>query len=331
MPWFRTRPHTSPPSVGTDASVLVSDDPGFVLVDGRRHHASAPYPLPKDGTEIDRLDFQHFLLRYGMQGLYRAPIDAPQRILDVGTGSGRWAIEMASIHSHAAVIGVDLDPPEPSPTVRAQWPPNVTFVVGNVLEGIRQADALFDFVHMRLLVFAIPMERWPSVVDELVRVTQPGGWVELTECGVPTGCGPHTTAAWQFLLDIAGRRQVDARAGVFIGDLLRYRSKLQRVEAIRLDFPLGSWGGRIGQMGATDLLAGVSAVRGLVLAADPPLVLHDELLAVRPDWRRRSGPTPVTETVFDDIYTRAVAEFGGSFRGVMPLYVAWGQRAPHPR
>ena len=37
-----------------------------------------------------------------------------KRVLDLGTGSGIWAIEYADAHPEADVTGVDLSPVQPS-------------------------------------------------------------------------------------------------------------------------------------------------------------------------------------------------------------------------
>ena len=63
---------------------------------GREYTADVPYALPSDLGEMNRLDFQHYLLRQAFKGIYAAPIGAPRDILDVGAGTGRWAKEMAA-------------------------------------------------------------------------------------------------------------------------------------------------------------------------------------------------------------------------------------------
>jgi len=59
--------------------------------------------------EQDRLDMYHEILHLLMKGrLHIAPLDDPKRILDIGTGTGIWAIEMADLHPTCRVIGTDL-------------------------------------------------------------------------------------------------------------------------------------------------------------------------------------------------------------------------------
>lgn len=53
------------------------------------------YPMPNDDAELDRMDFFHSMMLF-LHGekLHLAPIKSPHRILDMGTGTGIWAIEM---------------------------------------------------------------------------------------------------------------------------------------------------------------------------------------------------------------------------------------------
>ena len=50
--------------------------------------------LPNDETENNRMDMIHemclVLLR---QKLYLAPIKSPKRVIDLGTGTGMWAVD----------------------------------------------------------------------------------------------------------------------------------------------------------------------------------------------------------------------------------------------
>ncbi len=56
------------------------------------------YLFPNDEQENNRLDIFHHICLLLLGGkLHLAPIQHPQRILDVGTGTGIWAIEMGMI------------------------------------------------------------------------------------------------------------------------------------------------------------------------------------------------------------------------------------------
>jgi methylase of polypeptide subunit release factors len=46
--------------------------------------------------------------------LHLAPLQSPQRILDLGTGTGIWPMWIADQYPSAEVIGTDLSPVQPT-------------------------------------------------------------------------------------------------------------------------------------------------------------------------------------------------------------------------
>jgi tRNA G46 methylase TrmB len=80
------------------------------------------YAFPNDEPENDRLDFQNHTFLLTLEGwLYSAPIPKEQilhRVLDVGTGTGIWAVDFADEHPETEVIGIDLSPNQPNLYIR---------------------------------------------------------------------------------------------------------------------------------------------------------------------------------------------------------------------
>ncbi len=230
-----------------------SPKPHTSIVEGRRYLAGYPYALPKDQGEQDRLDFQHYGLRLLLGGDYAAPIPPTTRhILDVGTGTGRWAYEMAHQFSAAYIMGVDLEAPRNSPHAQ---PLNYRFVQADVLQGLPFSANYFDFVHLRLLGVAIPAARWPSVLRELVRVTCPGGWIEWLEIStVYDRPGPATQQLlhwWEEIEECTGFRLSLLE---HLGGLLT-QAGVQEIHTRTIEAPLGKWGARAGELLSTDLHA----------------------------------------------------------------------------
>nr|BBH93666.1 hypothetical protein KTA_18650 [Thermogemmatispora argillosa] len=260
MPWwlFRRRARTTSP---TATPAQPSSSSGWRLGEvalprlhgSRRYLQEQPYLLPKDLGEVNRLDFQHYVLRAALRGNYLAPIEQPRRILDVGCGTGQWAFELAHQFPHAEVIGLDLE------QVKASTPPpNYRFVQGDLLQGLPFDNNSFDFVHQRLLVLAIPLAAWPGVVQELARVTSPGGWVELLETGTALQdylpSGPATQEFYRLGAQLAALRGLDTE-GAVMRSLAHYLEEagLVNVHYQSLAIPLGEWGGRLGSLMALDV------------------------------------------------------------------------------
>ena len=127
--------------------------------------------------------------------LYFAPLHNPERVLDIGTGTGIWAIDFADTHPSSHVVGNDLSPIQPGYT-----PPNLEFVVDDIEDEWTYRDKPFDFIHARYLAGAI--RNWPRLVGQVYACTKPGGWVEFQDWDTmvqsPDGSVPHDSAFWRW-------------------------------------------------------------------------------------------------------------------------------------
>lgn len=168
-------------SLGDDVSrytaSLTSSIERYPIENGRRYHAfkDGNYILPNDESELDRLDLTHQLIRITMGNkLLFAPIGRKlARILDVGTGTGIWAIEMGDEYPDTEIVGTDLSPTQPS------WvPANVKFEVDDAEEPWTFQEK-FDLVHVRYLAAAIA--DWPKMMRQAFENTKPGGWAEFED------------------------------------------------------------------------------------------------------------------------------------------------------
>lgn len=222
-----------PPRQAKTAAPRQPAQPRFEWLGGRRYLADAAYTLPKDPQEVQRLDFQHFIIRQELHGNYLAPLDRPKSILDVGCGTGRWAMEMAAEFPRARVVGIDLVLPDSTASLGhglTQQPENVTFLEGDVLKGLSFDDASFDFVHIRFLFTAVPERAWPALLDELIRVTRPQGWIESVESWVTLSksfSSGYTFVEW--VNELLRRRELDPLIARKMPEMMRSRGLEQIV------------------------------------------------------------------------------------------------------
>lgn len=228
----------------------------------RRYRDDVPYVLPKDLGEEERLNLQHYIFRHLLKGNYLAPLGEPvTHILDVGSGTGVWGHEMACEFPSAMVVGLDLEPPQQlRSALSVALPPNYQFVQGNVLQGLPFPDKMFDFTHQRLLSAAIPAQQWPRVVRELVRVTRPGGFVEIVESSPLPGVGPASRLLCTWLQDFLRLQGIDFSGVEEIGDMLT-EAGAEQITQHPLDLPIGSWDTQIGTPMEKNMLVGVTALK----------------------------------------------------------------------
>ena len=239
---------------GIDWTLEIPTEPVVARALDERAGGSVPYMLPRHPSEIHRLDVQHYALQAAVGRIYLAPIGAVGCVLDVGTGSGQWAFDICSTFPEARVIGLDLV------TGKPDWPSGYRLVRANLLAGLPFADAQFDFVHQRFLAAGVPVAAWPGVVAELVRVTRPDGWIELTESvmGLP-GLGPANARLMGIAQAITSRLGLDTGRVVMdsLDDHLRTAGATDVVRR-EVSLPIGRWGGEVGALMATSMRAACS-------------------------------------------------------------------------
>jgi len=134
---------------------------------------------PNDEKAMDAIDLTHHVFRLTLDGeLFLAPIgDNPLQVLDLGTGTGIWAMEFADQFPSAFVTGTDISPIQPT------WvPPNLQFEVHDFEGRWTYKKNSFDFIHARSIFGCVANynDFYAKVLDHL----RPGGWYEQAETSV---------------------------------------------------------------------------------------------------------------------------------------------------
>ncbi|CAG2001950.1 unnamed protein product [Fusarium graminearum] len=170
-------------SIGDDVASSTTSVSSSILeyrkFQGRTYHSekyNSEYFAPNDERQRDSMDISHHSLTLLLDGkLFLAPLkEGPKAMLDIGTGTGIWAIDFADEYPEAEVIGTDLSPIQPS------WvPPNVKFELEDATNTWSWPDNYFDFIHIRYLIGAIA--DWGALFKEAFRCCKSGSYFESVE------------------------------------------------------------------------------------------------------------------------------------------------------
>ncbi|MCJ1275552.1 hypothetical protein MMC21_003355 [Puttea exsequens] len=144
-----------------------------------RRYCNQYYYMPDDDIEATRLSIVHQAYLPVLDGkltLANIPVNT-SRILDIGTGTGDWAIAIAERYPDAHVIATDITAGfQPS-----AGPPNCEFELDDASEEWAYSEA-FDFVHVRGLTGAFA--DWSEFYAEVNKHLRPGGLLEVKDWGV---------------------------------------------------------------------------------------------------------------------------------------------------
>lgn len=160
-------------TVNSSTMSIYEGDVDFVEEYGRRY--CKEYYMPNDEEEQDRMRIVHqvYLNVFNLE-LTSVPLDDPEIILDVGTGTGEWVMGMAEKYPDCDVIGMDI-----SPIQDTRVPNNCNWECDDAeLEWERAPDSI-DLVHFRGMAGAF--SDWSFVYEQAFKCIKPGGYIELVD------------------------------------------------------------------------------------------------------------------------------------------------------
>lgn len=97
--------------------------------------------------------------------------------LHIGCGAGAFLMDMAVEYPKSNFVGVDT---VPMAEVICKLP-NISFSLGNVLDGLKFPENSFDYIQMRVLGNLLRRDQWPVAIKEVHRLLKPGGCVGFFE------------------------------------------------------------------------------------------------------------------------------------------------------
>ncbi|KAJ3007304.1 hypothetical protein NUW54_g3598 [Trametes sanguinea] len=141
-----------------------------------------PYPLPPDARCGEMQEHLHELVRgltwdpcfRKLQSLLFSRPNLIPTVLDVGSGSGCWIIEMAKFLPGVQCYGCDL-----VPVTNVLTEPNVSIEVRNIRSGLGCPDGSYDVIHARNVAIGVP--EYEKFVSNAARALRPAGLLSLTE------------------------------------------------------------------------------------------------------------------------------------------------------
>ncbi|KAJ5330500.1 hypothetical protein N7476_000283 [Penicillium atrosanguineum] len=219
---------------------------GF-MENGRRYQTlrDSEYFSPSDERQFETYEMGHLacllMNAKGPNPLFLSPVLSPKHVLDIGTGQGSWAVDVADMFPSAVVRGVDLFPPP------VDWtPPNCILEVDDVLQPWTWSQK-FDLIHLRHGIGAFTPDEWDSLYQQCYDNLEYGGWFEQIEMNICCECDDGSIPADNILYTWGPRFfATGEKLGKSLEVTKTMRSSIEKAGFIEVHeketkWPIGAW------------------------------------------------------------------------------------------
>jgi len=268
--------------------------------------AKVVYALPAASEapeELQRLDELHVAFTQYFGGkLGPAPLDEMRlsRILELGCGSGAWAIQAATQFPDAQILAVDR-----SPLPNRPLPENLSFQIADLAKELDFGSEKFDLVHARFVLCHV--SNGGDALRRISRLVKPGGLLVVEDAdnsSFAETAGPASRRFVSVVKQTFDERGADLDFGRKIPDIIGSLGDFPDAQFQKITMPFGGNG--------------------------PDDALNQLGLA----WKKTSERTVValTDHFITQSYTRDMAlehreELAQDNKASMDVYFCWARRA----
>ncbi|OJD11097.1 hypothetical protein AJ78_08068 [Emergomyces pasteurianus Ep9510] len=240
------------------------------ILENERRYCNETYFMPNDEAEQTRLSIEHqiYLIIFDGQLTKTKLPPTISRILDVGTGTGDWALGMGEMYPEAEILAIDISVFDSDPISIA--PPNVFFQIDDAEYGEWNYHHPFDFIHIRGLSGGIA--DWPALYRQAFKNLEPDGCIEVVDVDYTTGLlNARNAPANSYLSIFISAIRSAADVSGYPRDLAHLRMSaltsagFVQVRTYDTRVPIGTWceddarGNTLGKMVLIVLLEGLEA------------------------------------------------------------------------
>ncbi|KAF5318603.1 hypothetical protein D9619_010821 [Psilocybe cf. subviscida] len=229
------------------------------------------YLMPSDDVEEQRLHEQQKLLSELFDGRVVVPpveFNEGSEVLDIATGSGAWVLDFAARYPSAdltKIICIDIG----DALFPKSHPPNMTFQANSALQMPLEWTDRFTLVHQRLIIGGVKYDEWEALIQDIYRVTAPGGWVQLCENNaiyeVPgVEQGPATKRLLETLKRLGDAIAMDLLCTRRIEELMN-AAGFGDVRVEERVTPLGAWNGEASRRHGENMMTVLHGLKAGVL------------------------------------------------------------------